>query len=83
MKLTKETIEVIEREFVADKANDRIVFDDKVKGFGLRLQGDTRTWIVQYRTNTGQRRFKSGIQDTIKRASKTTARIRSSKKAPD
>jgi hypothetical protein len=37
--------------------SELIVFDDKLPGFGLRLRkGGKRTWIVQYRVGTQQRR---------------------------
>src|SRR5690242_19529735 len=65
MNLTaKATLEDIERKFVAEvaqgKRRERIVFDDKLKGFGLRLQGEQRTWILQYRVGLKQRRLTLG-----------------------
>src|SRR5258708_35498408 len=41
--------------------SDAIFFDDGLKGFGLRLRGDRRTWIAQYRIEDGNtRRLKIG-----------------------
>jgi Arm DNA-binding domain len=40
---------------------ERIVFDDDIKGFGLRLrEGGSRTWIYQYRIGSKQRRMVLG-----------------------
>ena len=63
MKFTKENIAKIEAEFERRKQigkNEYIEFDDQLKGFGLRLQGNSRTWIVQYRSGLKQRRVKIG-----------------------
>lgn len=63
MDLTKANLEAIERKFMARVAKGKrelIVFDDKLKGFGLRLQGKRRTWILQYRVKFKQRRLTLG-----------------------
>jgi integrase len=56
----REIVTAFERDRKAGKRTDKIVFDDELKGFGLRLQGDSRTWIVQYRAGLKQRRVKIG-----------------------
>jgi integrase len=46
--------------------DDRIVFDDDLAGFGLRFRaGGKRTWIVQYRIGTKQRRLTLGSTTII------------------
>jgi integrase len=63
MKLTKATIE---RLTLPPGIRDRIVFDDALPGFGLRLRdGGKRTWIVQYRVGTKQRRVTLGTDETL------------------
>jgi integrase len=44
--------------------NDHIVWDPELPGFGLRLRGDTRRWVVQYRVQRQQRR--EGLGDVRK-----------------
>ncbi|WP_083374470.1 site-specific integrase [Methylobacterium sp. C1] len=54
MRLTKATIGALE---IAPGKTERIVFDDALPGFGIRLRaGGKRTWIVQYRVGTKHRR---------------------------
>ena len=54
-----------EKELPAGKS-EAIFFDDKLSGFGIRLRkGGKRTWIVQYRVGTQQRRKTLGSADTI------------------
>jgi hypothetical protein len=63
MKLTKANIE---RLVLPPGVKDRIVFDDALPGFGLRLRdGGKRTWIVQYRVGTKQRRVTLGTIETL------------------
>src|SRR5690242_5552209 len=38
---------------------DHIVWDPELPGFGLRLRGDTRRWVVQYRAGASQQRRES------------------------
>jgi Arm domain-containing DNA-binding protein len=46
--------------------NDGIVFDAALPGFGLRLRdGGKRSWIVQYRIGTKQRRVTLGTVETL------------------
>ena len=45
---------------------ERIVFDDGVAGFGLRLrEGGSRTWIYQYRIGSKQRRMVLGSAKSV------------------
>ena len=36
--------------------NDHVFWDDRLTGFGLRLQGAKKTWIIQYRDTGGTTR---------------------------
>jgi len=63
MKLIQANIDTIERLFAERKRDGKreaIFFDDQLKGFGLRCQGEQRTWIVQYRIGFKQRRVSLG-----------------------
>jgi integrase len=63
MRLTKANIE---RLALPAGVNDRIVFDAALPGFGLRLRdGGKRSWIVQYRIGTKQRRVTLGTVETL------------------
>jgi integrase len=63
MRLTKANIE---RLALPAGVNDRIIFDAALPGFGLRLRdGGKRTWIVQYRVGTKQRRVTLGTVETL------------------
>jgi hypothetical protein len=45
---------------------DKIVFDGTMPGFGIRLRdGGKRTWVVQYRVGTKQRRVTLGTVETL------------------
>ncbi len=58
MKLTQATIASLE---LLPDQSERIVFDERLPGFGLRLRADgRRTWIVQYRVARKQRRVTIG-----------------------
>jgi integrase len=58
VKLTQATIATIE---LRPDQSERIVFDERLPGFGLRLRADgKRTWIVQYRIAKKQRRMTLG-----------------------
>jgi hypothetical protein len=41
---------------------DHVVWDDDLPGFGLRLRGDTRRWVVQYRIGGQSRRRKPVVR---------------------
>jgi integrase len=63
MRLTNETAVRLK---LAIGKDDRIVFDDDLAGFGLRLRaGGKRTWIVQYRIGSKQRRLTLGSTKII------------------
>ena len=45
---------------------ERIVFDDDIKGFGLRVrEGGSQTWIYQYRIGSKQRRMVLGSATSV------------------
>src|SRR5262245_64305869 len=53
MKLTKRAIATI----VPDSTRDKCIWDDEVRGFGLRIKSTgVRSFIVQYRNSSGVRR---------------------------
>jgi integrase len=60
MKLIQANLDGIERDFAKGGKREQIIFDDLLKGFGLRLQGKHRTWIIQYRIGFKQRRLTLG-----------------------
>lgn len=56
----------VERLALPAGVNDRIIFDDGLPGFGLRIRdGGKRTWIVQYRVGAKQRRVTLGTVETL------------------
>lgn len=58
MRFTKPAISALT---LSEGVADTIVFDDALPGFGVRLRGGgKRTWIVQYRVGTRQRRLTLG-----------------------
>jgi integrase len=57
MKLTTDTVSALIRP--AGKT-DHIEWDDSLPGFGVRLRGKTKRWIVQYRVGLQQRRESLG-----------------------
>jgi integrase len=61
MKFTKDTVAALT--MPAGKT-DHIAWDDALPGFGCRLRGENKVWIVQYRVGTKQRR--ESIGDTRK-----------------
>ncbi|PVE23642.1 site-specific integrase [Microvirga sp. KLBC 81] len=63
MRLTKPNVAKLE--LPAGKA-EAIVFDDALRGFGVRIRaGGKRTWIVQYRVGTKQRRITLGTVEAL------------------
>ena len=57
MKLTKDTVAALA--LPAGKS-DHIEWDDMLPGFGVRLRGKGKRWVVQYRAGTQQRRESLG-----------------------
>ena len=58
MKLTDATVRAAS---LPEGRRDVILFDDRLKGFGLRLQGASRRYLIQYRDALGNdRRFNIG-----------------------
>ena len=55
MKLTKATLTTLKTDKV-----DHVFWDDDLPGFGIRLRGPTRRWIIQYRIGRQQRRESLG-----------------------
>ena len=53
MKLTDRTVAALTRP--ADQ-NDVVFWDDDLPGFGVRLRGNSKRWLCQYRANGTQRR---------------------------
>jgi integrase len=63
MKLTSESVARLK---LQDGKSERLEFDKDLPGFGIRLRGGgKRTWIVQYRLGTKQRRLTLGSLATI------------------
>lgn len=63
MKLTKANAQRIT---LAHGAHETIVFDEVLRGFGLRVrEGGKRTWIVQYRIGRKQRRVTLGTVEAM------------------
>jgi hypothetical protein len=63
MLLTQSTLASID---LLPGQSERIVFDERLSGFGLRLRcGGRRTWIVQYRIHGRQRRKTIGPVDLM------------------
>jgi Arm DNA-binding domain len=60
---------------------DHIEWDDELPGFGVRLRGETKRWIVQYRLGPQQRREslgdvrKVGLEDARKIARQRFAKV--------
>src|SRR5262245_47011146 len=57
MKLTKSSVGALT---LPVGKTDHIEWDDAVPGLGIRLRGDSRRWIVQYRIGRQQRRESLG-----------------------
>jgi integrase len=57
VKLTNRNVAALIRP--ADK-DDVVIWDDTLPGFGVRLRGDKKTYLVQYRVGTQQRRESLG-----------------------
>lgn len=60
-KLTKRSVDALEK-----RESDYIVFDEEVKGFGVRvLSTGKKTYLVQYRSSGRTRRVKIGRHDVL------------------
>jgi integrase len=57
MKLTERTVAALVRPAGKD---DVVIWDDDLPGFGVRLRGDKKTYLVQYRVGAQQRRESLG-----------------------
>jgi len=63
MRLTKPNVA---RLVLPSGKTELIVFDDSLKGFGLRIRaGGKRTWIAQYRIGAKQRRITLGTVEAL------------------
>jgi integrase len=77
MKFTKAAVIALKRP--ANKA-DHVEWDDDLPGFGVRMRGDSKTWLVQYRVGLRQRRESLGdlrkvaLEDARKAARQRFAR---------
>ena len=79
MKLTKATVDRLK---LPQGKSELILFDDSLPGFGLRIRaGGKRTWIIQYRLGSKQRRVTIGTVEKLdadearKRAREDLARV--------
>ena len=63
MKLTRASVAALERP--VDK-NDHVEWDDDLPGFGVRMRGNSKTWLVQYRVGLQQRRESLGDVRKVK-----------------
>jgi integrase len=62
MKLTQANVA---RAALPPGRNDVIYFDNDLPGFGLRIQGTKRTWIIQYRIGAKTRRLTLGTVEKV------------------
>jgi integrase len=63
MKLTRDAID---RLVLPPGKTDHFIWDDDLPGFGVRLRGDTRRWVVQYRVSRQTRRESLGDVRKVK-----------------
>lgn len=57
MRLTKDTVAALTR---PPERADHIEWDDELPGFGVRLRGGSKRWVIQYRLGQQQRRESLG-----------------------
>lgn len=57
MKITKQAVSGL---CLPEGKTERFEWDDDLPGFGVRLRGDTKRWVVQYRVGPQQRRESLG-----------------------
>ncbi|MBB5761404.1 integrase [Methylorubrum rhodesianum] len=63
MRLTRQSVS---RLALPPGKSELLVFDEALSGFGVRIRaGGKRTWVVQYRAGTKQRRITLGTVDTL------------------
>jgi integrase len=78
MKLTRDTIGGL---VLPPGKVDHIIWDDTMPGFGIRIRGDAKRWVVQYRVGRQQRREALGdtrkvsLEDARKVARKRFAQV--------
>jgi integrase len=79
MKLTQRTVGALA---LPDGKSEAIFFDDALPGFGLRLQGTSRRYVVQYKLGSKARRMTLGsaaalrLDDARASATRILARVR-------
>jgi integrase len=74
MKLTAQTIRTIT---APEGKADFVAWDDALPGFGLRLRGQSRSWVIQYRIGRQQRRESLGdIRKVTLDSARTIARTK-------
>ena len=57
MKFTRDSIAALS---LPPGKDDMVVFDDSLPGFGVRLRGKSKRWMIQYRFGAKQRRESLG-----------------------
>jgi hypothetical protein len=62
MKLSRRTVDTLA---LPPGKQEAIFFDDDLPGFGLRLQGDSRRYVVQYKIGSKHRRLTLGSTAAI------------------
>jgi integrase len=79
MKFTTAAVAALKKP--ADKA-DHVEWDPTMPGFGVRLRGDSKTWLIQYRVGSQQRResigsvYKVSLEDARRVARQRFAQAR-------
>jgi integrase len=63
MKLTRDVVAALK---LPEGKTDHIVWDSTMPGFGVRLRGDGKRWVVQYRVGPQQRRESLGDVRKVK-----------------
>jgi integrase len=76
----KLTIAVVAKLTLPEGKTDQFFWDDDLPGFGVRLRGQHKTWVIQYRVGAQQRREsldvrKIGIEDARRIARNRFAQI--------
>jgi integrase len=75
MKLTTSTVGAVQ---LGRGKSEAIIFDDEIRGFGLRVRiGGSRTFVFQYKLGTKHRRMALGVAtpQTVTEARKTAAKL--------